>query len=420
MKNLNFSKIKSLPLIAVGILCSSSAFGQITNDQINVGTQPYQIKYDGFNDLASDGEAVYQIEIEYQNADFWSPVHCFGFNTPSVPHLEFNTDDFGIEGRYLMDFDETIDLKFTAWEDDNGEACNYNADGDNPDDDFYEGLAEFTVCCSTSFTNGGEKLQSRWYTNHNDSEDGWLFPGTPEWDFKLATAWRYSHGASCADPLIFMNLDAGLTRTNFNSNSREIRETHGWVDDFLEYINVEQNESSDIYYSFTIVEELDVTISTEHARTNFDTYLRLYTDNCETFIAEDDDSGAEGTSIISETLTAGTYIIHVEGYNSNEGDFLLSIDAGGSHAGISNEDDLISTINVFPNPAEGMVKIELGKDFMGEATIKLIDMIGRTVYETESENGENVQINLEQFTPGAYIVLVSDEVKTTTERLIIQ
>jgi hypothetical protein len=85
------------------------------------------------------------------------------------------------------------------------------------------------------------------------------------------------------------------------------------------------------WYIFTITSARLVTIAThatsgvcEPAMTN--TYLHLWTGDCQTWLAFDDDSGPGFFSLISIPLTAGTYAINSENYWDNTGSYHLSLD----------------------------------------------------------------------------------------------
>jgi len=89
------------------------------------------------------------------------------------------------------------------------------------------------------------------------------------------------------------------------------------------------NTAEDKWYMFTIATTADVTI--DLCGSGYDTYLRLYNSGAgscgaATQINFNDDSGCGLQSTISQPgLTAGTYIIMVEGYSSNSGNYTLNI-----------------------------------------------------------------------------------------------
>lgn len=167
--------------------------------------------------------------------------------------------------------------------------------------------------------------------------EDWTNPATRTGDAKLRSIWKYTHGSTCADPLNFGTLTNGTTLTHFNAN--RVDPANASIN--FGHTNVSGNASPDVFYSFTLTSAASVTISTNNTGTNYDTYLRLNNSSCGTQIAFNDDfTGTSST--ITQLLCAGTYTIQVEGYNTNSGDFNLSVVAnlttltGGTIAGITD------------------------------------------------------------------------------------
>jgi hypothetical protein len=168
-------------------------------------------------------------------------------------------------------------------------------------------------------------------------EDGWSIGNSILY---MKSVWRYTNGNSCASALNFGTLTTGTAKSHINTN----RGAPGGASSDKGYTNVLGNGSPDVFYQFTISSPQVVTIGTNNAGTNYDSYLRLYNSGCGTEIAFDDDGGGLGTtSAITRALCAGTYVIVVEGFNTNTGDFNLSVVAnnlaainGGTIAGITN------------------------------------------------------------------------------------
>jgi hypothetical protein len=92
-----------------------------------------------------------------------------------------------------------------------------------------------------------------------------------------------------------------------------------------------EGQDDNDWYVFTITSARLVTIAThatsgvcEPAMTN--TYLHLWTGDCQTWLASDDDGGPGFFSLISIPLAAGTYAINSENYWDNTGSYHLSLD----------------------------------------------------------------------------------------------
>ena len=87
------------------------------------------------------------------------------------------------------------------------------------------------------------------------------------------------------------------------------------------------------YYSFTLAQQSDVTITLES--TDADTYLYLRDGDARSgaFLYENDDDGGTTKSTIQETLAAGTYTIEATTYGTGEtGDFTLTVSGLGGTA----------------------------------------------------------------------------------------
>lgn len=97
------------------------------------------------------------------------------------------------------------------------------------------------------------------------------------------------------------------------------------------------------------------------------------------------------------------------------------IDPSGT-TGIS-ETDLISDLNVWPNPASSHVQIEFSLDKSENIAIGLFDLAGKRVQADSfaASNGSNLyQIDLSNLTPGMYLVRLTGEHNQTTTRLVKQ
>jgi hypothetical protein len=103
--------------------------------------------------------------------------------------------------------------------------------------------------------------------------------------------------------------------------------------------------SQDEWYQFSLPVAGNVVISLCDGGTTFDSYLWLLGDDCVTELASNDDScGLQSEMIVD--LNPGTYVICVEGYSSNSGDYSLAVttDAPGD----GNDCNFPFTIDGFP------------------------------------------------------------------------
>lgn len=98
----------------------------------------------------------------------------------------------------------------------------------------------------------------------------------------------------------------------------------------------------------------------------------------------------------------------------NDFSLVLSIDTKTSS--ISTE-ELLST-NIYPNPANGFVNIELPNEVV-KADISIVDATGRIVLNTSVENN-STQVDVSALDMGTYFVRISADDKFATKTLIIK
>ncbi|MGB0424974.1 MAG: T9SS type A sorting domain-containing protein, partial [Flavobacteriales bacterium] len=315
-----------------------------------------------------------------------------------------------------MDFNETVTVEFEAWENDTLQ-CTYESDRD---DDYFLGYPTWTNSSGsdgfTSFTGGGTYLPSRWRFNHNTNNlDNWLFPFPSTWNFKYATAWRYTNGEA-ESPLDYGTVPANNFRTHVNSNISIIDDTHPWSNDLLSY------PFAEVWYSFTITEEMPVVISTVNNTTNYDTALALYENSIapENFVIWNQNQFPDVLQAeISTTLPAGYYIIRVteEEFPRVSGKFELTITTGNPIVSVE-ENDLSNELSVFPNPAQEVVTIGLGESFKS-ARIDLVNTLGQVVYSTTIVDEKSIQFTVDQFDSGIYTLVVSDKNNVAKKQLVL-
>lgn len=112
------------------------------------------------------------------------------------------------------------------------------------------------------------------------------------------------------------------------------------------------------------------------------------------------------------------------GSNNNSGDQVESFVAfsPGANCTALNTDSFEKEdlFNVYPNPTNGLLNIRIN-NFTGKASINVIDINGRTVYSNVN-NDFNVEssINLNNLSSGMYIIKVTADTTTYTEKVIIK
>ncbi|MBA3970777.1 MAG: T9SS type A sorting domain-containing protein [Bacteroidetes bacterium] len=87
-------------------------------------------------------------------------------------------------------------------------------------------------------------------------------------------------------------------------------------------------------------------------------------------------------------------------------------------AGIG-EDLLFTAIDVYPNPADEKVFIQI-RDPEFRGNIELTDITGRIIYSTIISGGSKVEINTTEISDGMYLIHCTNGEKSTTKKLIIR
>lgn len=78
--------------------------------------------------------------------------------------------------------------------------------------------------------------------------------------------------------------------------------------------------------------------------------------------------------------------------------------------------ELLDGISIFPNPSEGIVQINM--DVQDTYSIEVMNILGELVHSTSVSS--NTSIDLNEFGAGVFVVTVSTEKATYTERVIVQ
>lgn len=87
---------------------------------------------------------------------------------------------------------------------------------------------------------------------------------------------------------------------------------------------------------------------------------------------------------------------------------------------MSVEENEFSNLKVYPNPTKDVVNIEFETATFGKTKFDIFDINGRLVKTTESDlqNETKHQINIEQFTSGTYILVITNAKKTSSRKII--
>ena len=79
-----------------------------------------------------------------------------------------------------------------------------------------------------------------------------------------------------------------------------------------------------------------------------------------------------------------------------------------------------TSVKIFPNPSNGHINI-IRNQFTGKVAIKVVDLLGRIVYDTIEENfNSEKSIDLSHLQKGVYIIKLDNETTNYTEKIIIK
>ena len=83
------------------------------------------------------------------------------------------------------------------------------------------------------------------------------------------------------------------------------------------------------------------------------------------------------------------------------------------------ENSLASSIDLFPNPADDHLAIDLGENSR-EVQITITDITGKIIYNTIASDAQKVEVNTKDFAEGIYLVQIQAGGLMGTKKLIVQ
>ena len=95
---------------------------------------------------------------------------------------------------------------------------------------------------------------------------------------------------------------------------------------------------------------------------------------------------------------------------------LSAITAFKASTGIS-ENSSLRSVNIYPNPSSGKIFVE---GFLPGSTISILDVHGQLVFEKTMHENDVQQISLKHMEPGAYMVIIKNDQKSSSYKLILK
>ena len=119
-------------------------------------------------------------------------------------------------------------------------------------------------------------------------------------------------------------------------------------------------------------------------------------------------------------IADGTWTLLIsDPYNGDGGTVSnFSIEICALTASLSSNDNVLGSLKVYPNPAKGIVNIDLAGTVTGETTYELFDVQGRKVISKVSSNAIET-LNVENLSDGIYMLSIQNGSAKTTKKVVI-
>ncbi|MCD8529389.1 MAG: T9SS type A sorting domain-containing protein [Flavobacterium sp.] len=116
----------------------------------------------------------------------------------------------------------------------------------------------------------------------------------------------------------------------------------------------------------------------------------------------------------------GTWTLLVDDPFNGDGGVIsnFSIEICALTASLSSNDNILGSLKVYPNPAKGIVNIDLAGTVTGETTYELFDVQGRKVISKVSSNAIET-LNVENLSDGIYMLSIQNGSAKTTKKVVI-
>jgi hypothetical protein len=135
----------------------------------------------------------------------------------------------------------------------------------------------------------------------------------------------------------------------------------------------------------------------------------------------DEAAPADDASFTTRTVNLTSYIgqtIYIAFRQTSTDEFLLFFDdisvVSNTTAGLN--DKALTKLSVYPNPANDIVTIAAGDALVNNVSI--VDINGRTVKSVKFDGLANTQVNVSDLAKGVYVMTISSDKGTTTQKLM--
>jgi len=130
-------------------------------------------------------------------------------------------------------------------------------------------------------------------------------------------------------------------------------------------------------------------------------------------------STGETTSSISPVTSGIFWLLVTDAYNcTGDTAYFVIDDVNAIH-----ENKIISGLNIFPNPTEGLVTISFESIENGDFTISILNVLSEVIFEeklTQFSGFYQKNINLDNFAKAVYLIRIETSVSTINKKLILR
>ncbi|MEC9209185.1 MAG: T9SS type A sorting domain-containing protein, partial [Bacteroidota bacterium] len=130
-------------------------------------------------------------------------------------------------------------------------------------------------------------------------------------------------------------------------------------------------------------------------------------------------TGLTGSSLMDDPIVDTWYLLSAKDSNDCvvKEDIWVYVDS--CISGLNEE--LISNINIYPNPSAGLFTVEFKRIKENNSTIRIVNSIGDMIFLKELKIGErSKQINLSTFSKGVYFIELQTDDGVSNKKLILR
>ena len=130
-------------------------------------------------------------------------------------------------------------------------------------------------------------------------------------------------------------------------------------------------------------------------------------------------STGEITSSISPVTSGTFWLLVTDAYNCTiDTAYFVIEDVNSIH-----ENNIISGLNIFPNPTEGLVVISFKSIENSDFTISILNLLGEVIFEDKLIHFSGFyqkKINLDNFAKSVYLIRIETSESTINKKLILR